>query len=535
MPKLTIDQRGIEVPAGTTLLEAARALGIEIPTLCHRQGYAPFTSCMVCMVKDCASGKMLPACSAAVQEGMDIRANGDEVAAARKDTLDLLLSEHVGNCEGPCRRGCPADVNIPWILTQIEQGRLEAAAAHLNRYLTFPSMVERICKAPCEKTCRRGEYDAAVSIRHLLRHVADRDLERGSPAVPRPASSRGKRVAVVGAGPTGLAAAYHLLLAGYDCAVLDEQETAGGTVRRFIPEAVLPRAILDAEIGKLDNLGARFEMKTRIGHDVSMEELRTDYDAVVLAVGKLKPESPAAFGLRGGPYGIEVRPGTFQASIDHVFSGGDAVRPFQDAARSVSDGRLVAESVRLYLSGEPPLPRRRRFNSRVGRLQGEELERFVDGYDRGGRVTPDRGAADGFTPAEALREAARCLHCECLKAGPCKLRLYADAYGARQDGYLHRVRATYSRVLQHADVIFEPGKCIKCGLCVRIARERGEPLGLTFVDRGFDVRVAVPFDDSMAEGLRGIADECVEACPTAALSFKREGLRRNQMKGECDT
>jgi NADH dehydrogenase/NADH:ubiquinone oxidoreductase subunit G len=164
----------------------------------------------------------------------------------------------------------------------------------------------------------------------------------------------------------------------------------------------------------------------------------------------------------------------------------------------------------------------------VGRLQGDELERFVEGYDRGGRVAPAEGNTAGFSREEADREAGRCLHCECLKAGSCKLRLYADAYGARQESYLHRVRATYSRVLQHADVIFEPGKCIKCGLCVRIAEKHGGPLGLTFIDRGFDLRVDVPFQDSMADGLRGIAEECVEACPTAALSFKSDSLRRKR-------
>ena len=168
----------------------------------------------------------------------------------------------------------------------------------------------------------------------------------------------------------------------------------------------------------------------------------------------------------------------------------------------------------------------RRFNSRVGRLQEDELERFVEGYDLRDRVSPAGGDMTGFDTDEALREAGRCLHCECLKADTCKLRLYADAYGAAQDGYLHRIRSTYRRVLQHADVIFEPGKCIKCGLCVRIARQHGETTGLTFVDRGFDVRVDVPLDGSLADGLRTVARECVDACPTAALSFKSESLRK---------
>ena len=526
MPKLTIDQRETQAPEGTTILQAARVLGVEVPTMCYREGYPAFTSCMICMVKDLASGRMLPACSAPAAEGMEIVTNGEEVRAARKDTMELLLSEHTGNCEGPCRRGCPAHVDVPWIVEQVERGRREEAAAHLNRRLAFPSMVERVCAAPCEKACRRGEYDAAVSIRHLLRYVADDDLARGSPSLPRPAPPQGRRIAVVGAGPTGLASAFHLLLDGYACTIVDQGDETGGTVRRFIPESTLPREILDAEIAKLERLGAVFEMGVRIGGDVSMVNLFADYDAVVLAVGKLKPETPQEFGVRGAAYGIEVRPRSLQTSVDRVFSGGDAVRPYQNAARSVADGRLIAECVRRFLNGEEATLPRPRFNSRVGRLQEDELERFVEGYDRRPRIPPSRGNTAGYSDDEAVREAGRCLHCECVKANSCALRRYAEVYGAVQDRYLHRVRAVYRRVLQHADVVFEPGKCIKCGLCVRIARRQGEPLGLSFVDRGFDVRVAVPFDDSMAQAMQRVAAECVTACPTAALAFKSHAMKR---------
>jgi ferredoxin len=260
--------------------------------------------------------------------------------------------------------------------------------------------------------------------------------------------------------------------------------------------------------------------------DISFETLLREHDAVVLAVGKVKPETPARYGLERGGQGIAIDPVTFQTSVEKVFCGGDAVRPFVLVAHAVADGRGIARSVDEYLTHRPLTGHRRRFNSRIGRLQGDELERLVEGYDRRGPVVPVAGVEGGYSREEAVEEVGRCLHCECLKPDTCKLRNYADDYGARQDRYLQKDRNTYSRVLQHADVIFEPGKCVKCGLCVRTTEQAGEPLGLTFVERGFDVKISAPFDASLSDALGGVADEVVGVCPTAALSFKSQQLRK---------
>ena len=106
----------------------------------------------------------------------------------------------------------------------------------------------------------------------------------------------------------------------------------------------------------------------------------------------------------------------------------------------------------------------------------------------------------GYTSAEGIEQASRCLHCDCRGTTSCKLRKYAAQYGANPRRFKAE-RRVFEQDARHADVIYEPGKCIDCGLCIQIAEAAGEPLGLTFVGRGFDVRVAVPLDRSLAEAL----------------------------------
>ena len=115
MINITINNQQISVAPGTTLLAAARSVGVEIPTLCYLEGYPHNTSCMICVVEEKQTGKLVPSCSAVVQEGMVVETDNARIHEFRKDTLDLLLTEHVGDCEAPCQRICPAYMNIPLI------------------------------------------------------------------------------------------------------------------------------------------------------------------------------------------------------------------------------------------------------------------------------------------------------------------------------------------------------------------------------------------------------------------------------------
>ncbi|MHC4664732.1 MAG: FAD-dependent oxidoreductase, partial [Planctomycetota bacterium] len=244
MPKVFVDHREVEVDNGTTILDAAGNIGIEIPTMCFLKGQKPLTSCMVCVVKASGFDKLVPACATIVEAGMRIETDCQEVHEARKAALELLLSEHVGDCIGPCQVTCPAGMNIPLMIRQIEAGDLREAIATVKKDIALPAVLGRICPAPCEKACRRVAFDEAVSICLLKRYAADVDLESAEPHSPVCKRSQNKRVAIVGAGPAGLAAAYYLLQDGYSCTIFDEHEEPGGMLRYGVPRENLPIDIL---------------------------------------------------------------------------------------------------------------------------------------------------------------------------------------------------------------------------------------------------------------------------------------------------
>jgi len=548
MPLLVIDNREVTVPEGATILEAARRAGIAIPTLCHLEGLPPATSCMVCVVKVRRPDRLVPSCGAPAEDGMVIESETDEVREARRDALELLLSDHLGDCEAPCQAICPASLDIPRMLRHLAAGEVREAYALARDALVLPATLGRICPAPCEKGCRRGDRDEALAIR--LSHRFAADAARGLGDVPLPARQRatGKCIAIVGAGPAGLAAADALLRYGHACTVFDDREKPGGMLRYGVPVDRLPREVLDAEVASVERLGATFRTGVRVGRDVALDDLVRDFDAVIVAVGALEEGGAAALGLERSEHGIAVdrrtratsRPGVFAAGpvVEKIsdYRAGDAVRKSRMAVRAVADGRAAAASAHQFLSAMPVAGPEPVFSTHIGKLLDGEMERFMaEGIARG-RVAPGGKKVSGtffpkkvpdtfygragFTENEARAEALRCLHCDCRKPETCKLRLYARQYGARSGRYKND-RRVFEQRASHPDVIYEPGKCIACGLCVQVAERAREPLGLAFIGRGFDVRVNVPFGRSLAEGLQRVAAECVAACPTGALAMKK--------------
>ncbi len=517
MPKVFIDNRQVEVEEGATILDAAAKLGIEIPTMCFMKGFEPSTSCMVCVVKVEGLNKLAPACGYPVKDGMRVETNSDQVIRARRTALELLLSDHTGDCMGPCQLGCPAGMDIPLMIRQIAAGKLDEAIATVKRDIALPAVLGRICPAPCEKVCRRRLYDQAVSICLLKRYVADADLQSDNPYMPECKDKRKKRVAIVGAGPGGLSAAYYLLQNGFDCTIYDEHDKLGGMLRYGIEESKLSREVLDAEIGLIEQLGLKFEANVKIGAKLTMEDLDRDFDAVFVAAGELRPNDSEWLKLEKSDKGILIDRSTYATSEEGVFAGGDVTGKRRLAVRAVADGKKAAVSIGQFLSGEKVTGPAKIFNCRMGKLNPGEIELFMTGVNKEARLNPS-APEGGFTDEQSVAEAKRCLHCDCRKADNCKLRGYAQDYGAKLTRY-NGQRRLFVQQGTGQGVIYEPGKCIDCGLCIKISAQAGEEFGLTFIGRGFDVHVAVPFERTIDEGLKQTAERCIKTCPTGALSF----------------
>jgi NADPH-dependent glutamate synthase beta subunit-like oxidoreductase len=185
--------------------------------------------------------------------------------------------------EPPCSHACPAGEDVQGWLYLAEEGRYEEAWRALVVSNPFPAIMGRVCYHPCESACNRGQLDESVGINAVERFLGDEAIAQGW-AFDAPATSSGRRVLVVGAGPSGLAAAYHLRRRGHDVVVRDAGPRAGGMMRFGIPSYRLPRDVVDAEVQRILDLGVRLELNTKV---TDVREAMRDgrFDAVFLAVG----------------------------------------------------------------------------------------------------------------------------------------------------------------------------------------------------------------------------------------------------------
>lgn len=513
MIKLTIDGKDIKVAEGTMVLKAAEALGIEIPTMCYKEGFHCHPSCMVCLVKDAKSGKFVPSCAMPVSENMQIIASDEDVKQARRDALELLLSDHVGDCDAPCRIGCPAYMNIPLMNRLIAKGDFEQANRVVKEEIAIPHILGYICPAPCEKVCRRNTVDTTISICQLKKFVSAKDLGNGREYFPEKNQSSGKKVAIIGSGPAGLSAAFHLLKAGHECIIYDKNELAGGNLRYETMHKALPAEVLDSEIEYLISYGAKFILNSQIKQN-EFEKLVADYDAVLIASGT-NPDFD--LNVKMGEKGISVYPDTYETSITKVFACGGAVKTLKMAVRALAQAKGAAHSIEAFLNGSKIEKIHRQFNSKFGKLAEEEFDEYLkEAPNKENKKVVDR--LEAYTIEDAQNEAERCMHCDCRKMDNCKLRVHSDKYQVDRRKYLLGDRQKVSKFFKQDVIVYEPEKCIKCGLCVEITSRKKEEVGFTHIGRGFDVRIKAPFGKSIDKALTTTAIECAEACPTGAIS-----------------
>jgi len=527
MIKLTIDHIPLSALPGTTVMEAAAQAGISIPSLCFRPGHTNHPSCMVCLVEEIGKDHLVPSCALPVADGMEIITSSPQVLASRRQALELLLSDHVGDCEAPCRLSCPAGMDIPLMNRLIGKGFFNQALQVVRKEIALPFTLGYICPAPCEKACKRGHIDQPVAICMLKRSTAQwTDVVKN--IVQQKIPSKNKNVAIIGMGPAGLSAAFYLQLAGFECTLYDYRDLPGGSLRYSIPEDKLPRQALDSDIGVIRQLGAEFRNGIQVTQELFSGEILPRFDAVLLATGSQGENLPELIGLKRPDTGSFVNPKDFTTSIPGLFGCGNIIREQKMAVYSAAQGRMAATSIEQYLlqgtAGSEPHPYPKSVSA-VGRLLRPEFAEYLKESIPDARISPGSGYLSGFTKDEALTEALRCMHCDCRKPVSCRLRNEAVACEISRKQHSASSRNSVTKAVQHDLVVYETEKCIRCGLCVEITHSNGEALGLAYAGRGFDVRINVPFNMTMRESLTSTAKACVEACPTGALAMKNQEER----------
>ncbi len=354
MIRITLNDRPLEGRPGETILELARRHAIEIPALCAEERLAPFDSCGVCTVEVEGKG-VVKACSTPISEGMVVATNSPAAEEVRRAALELLLSNHWGDCVAPCQQACPAETDCQAYVSLAGNGRFLDALKNLYEYLPLPACFGRICPAPCEDACRREIAEEPVQIRHMKRFLGDLDEDYIPPTAPE----TDRRIAVVGGGPAGLSVAYFLRRRGHQVTVFDAMPRMGGMLRYGIPEYRLPEAVIDRELDILQRMGIAFRNGVRLGEAFSLDDLEATHDAVFLGLGawashSLKipgEEHPAV--MQGTEFLCEVNQGK-RPSLPRriaVIGGGNTA---MDAARCAR--RLGAEVIVLYRRSQEEMP-----------------------------------------------------------------------------------------------------------------------------------------------------------------------------------
>ena len=290
MINITINGKMLQAPEGYTILQAAKENGIYIPTLCYDEAVEVYGACGLCVVEAEGIPKLLRACSAKISEGMVINTESERVIQSRKIALELLMSAHDGDCIAPCQLACPANTDCQGYVGLIANGEFDAALKLIKNKIALPASIGRVCPHPCEKACRRQNVEEPINIAQLKAFAADIDLNKES-YIPECKENTGKRVAIIGGGPAGLSAALYLRMLGHSVKVYDMMDKMGGMLRYGIPQYRLPKEVLDKEIEIIEKTGVEFINNVKLGKDFTIASLKSENDAVIVAVGSWKSSS----------------------------------------------------------------------------------------------------------------------------------------------------------------------------------------------------------------------------------------------------
>ena len=319
MINLTINGKQITAPEGSTILEAARLNDIYIPTLCYDKAVEVYGACGLCVVEAEGIPKLLRSCSAKASEGMVINTESDRVVQSRKIAMELLMSDHDGDCVATFQLNCPAHTDCQGYVGLIANGEYESALKLIKNKIPLPASIGRVCPHPCEKACRRKNVEEPINIAQLKAFAADMDLKADS-YTPDVAASTGKKVAIIGGGPAGLTAAYYLAIMGHSVTVYDMMGKMGGMLRYGIPQYRLPKDVLDREIAIIEKTGVKLVNNVKLGKDFTIKSLKAENDAVIVAVGAWKSSSMRTPGedLEGVYGGIDFLRGVIKGNAPEI-------------------------------------------------------------------------------------------------------------------------------------------------------------------------------------------------------------------------
>lgn len=380
-----------------------------------------------------------------------------EVVALADRILERCRGEGPANCEAMC----PLRVDAHLYVQLARAGRYREALHTVRERLPFPGILGYVCTHPCELHCKRLELDRAIRIRDIKRFLAADEV--GEPEhILTCAPSRSQRAAVVGAGPAGLLAAHDLCRAGFDVSLIEKERRIGGCLTSRIPEWRLPAAVRERDLSVIDALGIEVRTGVRLGTDVSLAELRSTHDVVILAPGFAGGQGllRAGAGIVGSSVRDTVRadPVTCETGVEGLFAAGDAVSGPSSVVDALAFGRRAAEAARRHLDGEaldfsgpPTSPPKLLWQLGIDEAERRRRER-----------TPVllQPAPEPLSEREVRGEAERCLDCTCDRCvRDCE---FLSHHCSSPRDLARRVR---EGIDDHIETIYS---CNLCGLCATL-------------------------------------------------------------------
>ncbi|MEL7567382.1 MAG: pyridine nucleotide-disulfide oxidoreductase/dicluster-binding protein [Dehalobacterium sp.] len=378
------------------------------------------------------------------------------VAMGRKD-INNFEEKCIQEQLPACVASCPVHVDARKMNALIKKGDFDGALKNFSDKVVFPRIMSRICDHPCHPACKRNEVEAGISISLLEKACMDYGCfsERKIFFVRK----KEKRVAVIGAGLSGLTAALSLADKGYDTTVFEKTSRLGGGIWE-ISEDILPRALIKEDFKIFENIGVLIKTNTSIENKIDMMRIQEEYDAVYLAYG-MEETNPYKLKLDENNR-IKISPETLQTDQAQIFAGGSLrIAPGKvSPIRSVADGKKAAVSIDRFLQNVSLTASRENEAPYLTKLYTN-----IAGVPEAPPVTPSE-KQKGYSREEAVEEAGRCLQCQCLECvKACRYLAHYEKYPKK---YIREISNNLAIIFGKKRAKTMINSCNMCGLCEEV-------------------------------------------------------------------